>query len=183
MVNFISYYSIGAENWLVANPRDLDAFDGGVGGLSKDRQREPNYCRAAQATKATSPIPPRINKLTTSASSSFNRRTNSLLPHRVMLGANIDSIGCMTSRVDPAALAQNQFHLKRKRRGNSDTDAIRATPKAHDRAQSLWLDDDGYQTYRDGNPATRASTRWARPSSTAAAARDRVEPHQAGLMP
>src|SRR5215831_17988208 len=24
MVNFISYYSIGAENWLVANPRDMD---------------------------------------------------------------------------------------------------------------------------------------------------------------
>jgi len=26
MVNFISYYSIGAENWLVANARDLDSF-------------------------------------------------------------------------------------------------------------------------------------------------------------
>ncbi|HEV8094277.1 MAG TPA: AMP-binding protein [Burkholderiales bacterium] len=26
MVNFISYYSIGAENWLVANPRDMDSF-------------------------------------------------------------------------------------------------------------------------------------------------------------
>jgi long-chain acyl-CoA synthetase len=26
MVNFISYYSIGAENWLVPNPRDLDGF-------------------------------------------------------------------------------------------------------------------------------------------------------------
>jgi long-chain acyl-CoA synthetase len=26
MVNFISYYSIGAENWLVANPRDIDGF-------------------------------------------------------------------------------------------------------------------------------------------------------------
>ena len=26
MVNFISYFSIGAENWLVANPRDLDSF-------------------------------------------------------------------------------------------------------------------------------------------------------------
>jgi long-chain acyl-CoA synthetase len=26
MVNFISYFSIGAENWLVANPRDMDAF-------------------------------------------------------------------------------------------------------------------------------------------------------------
>src|SRR4029434_9987637 len=26
MVNFISYYSIGAENWLVANPRDMDGF-------------------------------------------------------------------------------------------------------------------------------------------------------------
>jgi long-chain acyl-CoA synthetase len=26
MVNFISYYSMGAENWLVANPRDLDGF-------------------------------------------------------------------------------------------------------------------------------------------------------------
>jgi long-chain acyl-CoA synthetase len=26
MENFISYYSIGAENWLVANPRDMDSF-------------------------------------------------------------------------------------------------------------------------------------------------------------
>jgi long-chain acyl-CoA synthetase len=26
MVNFITYYSIGAENWLVPNPRDMDAF-------------------------------------------------------------------------------------------------------------------------------------------------------------
>ncbi|AOJ77363.1 AMP-binding protein [Burkholderia ubonensis] len=25
-VNFLSYFAIGAENWLVANPRDLDAF-------------------------------------------------------------------------------------------------------------------------------------------------------------
>ncbi len=24
MVNFITYYSIGAENWLVPNPRDMD---------------------------------------------------------------------------------------------------------------------------------------------------------------
>ncbi|HKA46829.1 MAG TPA: AMP-binding protein, partial [Methyloceanibacter sp.] len=26
MVNFISYFSVGAENWLVANPRDMDSF-------------------------------------------------------------------------------------------------------------------------------------------------------------
>jgi long-chain acyl-CoA synthetase len=26
MVNFISYYSLGAENWLVPNPRDMDSF-------------------------------------------------------------------------------------------------------------------------------------------------------------
>src|SRR5262245_22290936 len=26
MVNFITYFSTGAENWLVANPRDVDAF-------------------------------------------------------------------------------------------------------------------------------------------------------------
>ena len=26
MVNFIAYYSIGAENWLVPNPRDIDGF-------------------------------------------------------------------------------------------------------------------------------------------------------------
>jgi long-chain acyl-CoA synthetase len=26
MVNFITYFSVGAENWLVANPRDLDGF-------------------------------------------------------------------------------------------------------------------------------------------------------------
>jgi long-chain acyl-CoA synthetase len=26
MVNFISYYSIGAENWLIPNPRDMDSF-------------------------------------------------------------------------------------------------------------------------------------------------------------
>ena len=25
-MNFISYYSIGAENWLVTNPRDMDGF-------------------------------------------------------------------------------------------------------------------------------------------------------------
>jgi long-chain acyl-CoA synthetase len=28
MVNFITYFSVGAENWLVANPRDMDAFVG-----------------------------------------------------------------------------------------------------------------------------------------------------------
>jgi long-chain acyl-CoA synthetase len=28
MVNFISYYSLGAENWLVPNPRDMDGFVG-----------------------------------------------------------------------------------------------------------------------------------------------------------
>ena len=26
MVNFITYFSIGAENWLVPNPRDMDSF-------------------------------------------------------------------------------------------------------------------------------------------------------------
>ena len=26
MVNFITYFSIGAENWLVPNPRDMDGF-------------------------------------------------------------------------------------------------------------------------------------------------------------
>jgi long-chain acyl-CoA synthetase len=26
MVNFISYFSVGAENWLVTNPRDMDSF-------------------------------------------------------------------------------------------------------------------------------------------------------------
>jgi long-chain acyl-CoA synthetase len=26
MVNFISYFAVGAQNWLVANPRDMDAF-------------------------------------------------------------------------------------------------------------------------------------------------------------
>jgi len=26
MVNFISYFNVGAENWLVANPRDMDGF-------------------------------------------------------------------------------------------------------------------------------------------------------------
>ncbi|MGH8674829.1 MAG: AMP-binding protein [Burkholderiales bacterium] len=26
MVNFITYFSVGADNWLVANPRDMDAF-------------------------------------------------------------------------------------------------------------------------------------------------------------
>jgi long-chain acyl-CoA synthetase len=26
MVNFITYYSVGAENWLVPNPRDMDSF-------------------------------------------------------------------------------------------------------------------------------------------------------------
>jgi long-chain acyl-CoA synthetase len=28
MVNFITYYSVGAENWLVPNPRDMDSFVG-----------------------------------------------------------------------------------------------------------------------------------------------------------
>ena len=28
MVNFITYFSVGAENWLVANPRDMDGFVG-----------------------------------------------------------------------------------------------------------------------------------------------------------
>jgi long-chain acyl-CoA synthetase len=31
MVNFISYYSLGAENWLVPNPRDMDSFVGILG--------------------------------------------------------------------------------------------------------------------------------------------------------
>jgi len=26
MVNFITYFSVGADNWLVANPRDMDGF-------------------------------------------------------------------------------------------------------------------------------------------------------------
>jgi long-chain acyl-CoA synthetase len=26
MVNFITYFSVGADNWLVPNPRDMDAF-------------------------------------------------------------------------------------------------------------------------------------------------------------
>ena len=26
MVNFITYFSIGAENWLVPNPRDMDSL-------------------------------------------------------------------------------------------------------------------------------------------------------------
>src|SRR5260370_8331962 len=26
MVNFITYFSVGADNWLVANPRDMDSF-------------------------------------------------------------------------------------------------------------------------------------------------------------
>jgi hypothetical protein len=49
-----------------------------------------NYCKAAQATKARNAIPAMRNKLTTSASSSFNRKVNSSLPHRLMLGANLD---------------------------------------------------------------------------------------------
>lgn len=28
MVNFLSYFSVGAENWLIANPRDMDGFIG-----------------------------------------------------------------------------------------------------------------------------------------------------------
>ncbi len=34
MVNFISYFSVGADNWLVANPRDMDGF---IDTLSKAR--------------------------------------------------------------------------------------------------------------------------------------------------
>lgn len=26
MVNFLTYFSVGADNWLVANPRDLDGL-------------------------------------------------------------------------------------------------------------------------------------------------------------
>jgi long-chain acyl-CoA synthetase len=26
MVNFLTYFSVGAESWLVANPRDMDGF-------------------------------------------------------------------------------------------------------------------------------------------------------------
>ena len=25
-VNFLSYFAIGAQNWLIANPRDMDGF-------------------------------------------------------------------------------------------------------------------------------------------------------------
>jgi hypothetical protein len=46
------------------------------------------YCSTAQATKATTAIPAIRNKLTVSASSSFSRRENSSLPHRLMLPAN-----------------------------------------------------------------------------------------------
>src|SRR5262245_29565873 len=34
MVNFVSYFSVGAENWLVPNPRDMDSF---IGTLKKAR--------------------------------------------------------------------------------------------------------------------------------------------------
>jgi hypothetical protein len=52
--------------------------------------REFRYCRTAQAMKASIAIPAMRNKLTTSASSSFNRRANSSLPHCLTLGANLD---------------------------------------------------------------------------------------------
>src|SRR5262245_16029115 len=48
------------------------------------------YCRTAQATKASIAIPAMRNKLMPSARSSLNRRANSSLPHRLMLGANLD---------------------------------------------------------------------------------------------
>ena len=64
---------------------------------------EPHYCKTAQATKATVTIPLMMNKLTTSARSSFSRATNSLLPHRAMLGANLNII-TLPGRVTCAGL-------------------------------------------------------------------------------
>ena len=36
MVNFITYFSVGADNWLVANPRDMDGFVGRAQGSAAD---------------------------------------------------------------------------------------------------------------------------------------------------
>ena len=51
MVNFITYFSIGAENWLVPNPRDMDSFieTPAQGALHRLHRREHAVRRAGDA--------------------------------------------------------------------------------------------------------------------------------------
>ena len=54
MVNFITYFSVGADNWLVPNPRDFDSF---IDTMKKARPerlhgREHALCRAGGAPEA-----------------------------------------------------------------------------------------------------------------------------------
>ena len=53
MVNFISYYSLGAENWLVPNPRDMDSFVGypAPGPLHRVHRREHAVRRTGDASE------------------------------------------------------------------------------------------------------------------------------------
>ena len=53
MVNFISYFSIGAENWLVPNPRDMDSFVEilAQGALHHLHRRQHALRRAADASE------------------------------------------------------------------------------------------------------------------------------------
>ena len=61
MVNFITYYSIGAENWLVPNPRDMDELHRGSarGALHRLHWREHAVRRACSCIKKLAkPISP-----------------------------------------------------------------------------------------------------------------------------
>ncbi len=54
MVNFITYFSLGAENWLVANPRDMDGF------IDVMRQARPSVFMGVNTLYAGLTMHPRI---------------------------------------------------------------------------------------------------------------------------
>ena len=53
MVNFITYFSVGADNWLVANPRDMDGFVETLDQGQADRLhgRQHALCRPGRASE------------------------------------------------------------------------------------------------------------------------------------
>jgi long-chain acyl-CoA synthetase len=57
MVNFISYFSVGAENWLVANPRDMDGF------VEVLRQARPTVFTGVNTLYAGLTMHPRIGEV------------------------------------------------------------------------------------------------------------------------
>jgi len=57
MVNFITYFSVGAENWLVANPRDMDGF------VDVLKQAKPSVFMGVNSLYAGLTLHPRIGEV------------------------------------------------------------------------------------------------------------------------